>query len=950
MTSIQSPSRLDALRDTGLLDSQPEEAFDRLTRLCALTLGVPIALVSLVDGDREFFKSSVGLEGTVAAERSVPILHSFCQYVVESGEALVVEDALLHPLLRDNHTARNYGMRAYAGVPLITPAGHTLGAFCVIDKVARAWSATDISVLTDLAAATVTEIVLRGEIVERTRIEEESARLVRALELEQRRIISLFEQAPAFIATVCGPDHRFEMANRAYYQLVGFRHIIGKPIAEAFPEIAAQGFVAMLDTVFETGEPFHAVGARVLLQNEPDAEPDERFIDFVCQPLDDVGGGPAGIIIHGVDVTEQVRAGNTVNESEERYRLLFDSNPLPMWVYESENLRFVAVNNAAVSHYGYSRDEFLSMVITDIHSEHAAEFARTPAMAAGPDAAHVPRLEHQLKDGTIIDVDITSRPIKFGNRPCRLVLAHDVTGRYRAEAALRESEAVLRLAIDVADVVVWERDVLTGSLRSRSVPSNPDIAQLLLATRGTHAGFLSMVHPEDRVRVSSLNEDAVERCGAFSMEFRVVAGDGTVRWRQTMARVLPNAEGRAERMIGVSRDVTERVVLEAQLRQAQKMEAVGQLAGGVAHDFNNLLTIITTGVTFARESLPPGTPAIEELAMVDEAAGRAARLTRQLLAFSRKQVLQPELADLNRIIRGVEPMIRRLIAEDIQILTILAPTPARVFADPGQLEQVLVNLAVNARDAMPHGGRLVIETSVVVLTADDVVRRGAAGEPGAYVRLSVCDNGMGMNEATVARAFEPFFTTKGPGRGTGLGLATVYGIVQQSGGHICVSSALDIGTTFEIDLPRVAGAETPEVVDRVTRDLSRASGTILLVEDEAPVRAIARRILTRQGYTVIEACNGRDALHRAESHAGEIDMVVTDMVMPEMSGRAFADEFVGLYPGTPVLFVSGYTDDELLRRGPLAPRTAFLEKPFTPERLLAAVRGVLAGREVNVAV
>lgn len=947
MTDVESQPRLEALRRTGLLDSPPEEAFDRLTRLSALILGVPVALVSFVEDEREFFKSAVGLAEPLATRRELPLSHSFCQYVVGSREPLIVEDAQAHPLLRDNPSVNEYNVRAYAGVPLFAPTGHALGTFCVIDNVPRAWTAKEVRVLTDLAAAAVTEITLRGEIVERTRAEAESARLLRALQVEQRRVMALFEQAPAFIATVVGPDHRFEMANRAYYQLVGFRDLIGKPLAEAIPEAVGQGFVAMLDRVYETKEPFNAVGARVVLQTEPGAEPQERFVDFACQILTDADGNRSGIFFHGVDVTEQLRAANAVRDSDERYRILFDSNPLPMWVYDSETLRFAAVNDAATSHYGYTAAEFLAMSITDIRPAEAAESVRVAARTAGPGEKQLPGQQHRLKDGTIIDVDITSRPIKFAGRNCRVVLAANVTDRRRAETALRDSEAQLRLAVDVADMVVWERDINTGVVYSRAVPSNPDSAHLLHATRGTFDGFLAMVHPEDRERVERLHEDAVRRSGELFMEFRVHGPDGTPRWKQTRARVLLDVEGRPSRMIGVSRDVTARMALEDQLRQAQKMEAVGQLAGGVAHDFNNLLTVITTGLTFARETLPAGASALEELAVVEEAAGRASRLTRQLLAFGRKQVLQPELVDLNHIVNGVEPMLRRLIGEDIRITTIPSPQPVPVFADPGQLEQVLVNLAVNARDAMPDGGQLIVETASVVMTAAELGPHAIAVAPGIFVRLTVRDTGVGMDDVTLARAFEPFFTTKGAGRGTGLGLATVHGVVQQSGGFVRITSVLQEGTTFEIDLPQIAGVCVLEPPNQPVQIPERASGTILLVEDEAPVRAIARRILTRHGYTVIEACDGREALECAARHVGEITMVVTDMVMPELSGRAFTEEFSALYPGIPVLFVSGYADDEILRRGPLPPRTAFLEKPFTPERLLGAVHSVMTGHDLR---
>lgn len=947
MTGADSQPRLEALRRTGLLDSPPEEAFDRLTRLGALILGVPIALVSFVEDDREFFKSAVGLPEPLASERELPLSHSFCQYVVGAREPLIVDDAHEHPMLRDNPSVREYNVRAYAGVPLFVPGGHALGAFCVIDTVPREWTPNEVKLLTDLAAAAVTEITLRGEVAERTRMERESARSVRALRAEQRRVMALFEQAPAFIAIVTGPEHRFEMANRAYYQLVGFRDLIGKPVAEAIPEAVGQGFVEMLDRVYETGEAFNAAGARVVFQTHPDAEPDERFVDFTCQVLDGADGNRSGIFFHGVDVTEQLRAANTVRVSEERYRMLFDSNPLPMWVYDSRTLRFIAVNGAAISHYGYSRAEFLAMSITDIRPPETVDAVRIAARTAGPDERLLPGQQHRLKDGTLIDVDISSRPIQFDGRNCRLVLPMDVTDRLRAEAALRDNEAQLRLAIEVADMVVWERDIKTGAVVSRALPRDPASAHVALSTRGTHDGFLALVHPEDYDRVKRVHEDAIKRQGEMSLEFRVAGPDGAPRWKQTTARVLLDGDGHPDRMIGVTRDVTDRVALESQLRQAQKMEAVGQLAGGVAHDFNNLLTVITAAVAFAREALPPDVSVLEELTVIDEAAGRAARLTRQLLAFGRKQVLQPELLDINHVLQGVEPMLRRLIGEDVRIVTVLSATPVPVFADPGQLEQILVNLAVNARDAMPCGGQLVIETASVTLNADELDARGSSLPQGTFVRVTVRDTGIGMDEATLARAFEPFFTTKGAGRGTGLGLATVHGVVQQSGGYVRVTSELGQGTTFEIDLPQILGTDVVKATRPQSRKTVRAAGTILLVEDEAPVRAIARRILARQGYTVIEACDGRDALRCAERHAGEINMVVTDMVMPELSGRAFAEKFSELYPGIPVLFVSGYTDDEILRRGPLAPRTAFLEKPFTPERLLGAVNSIMTGQDLD---
>jgi CheY-like chemotaxis protein len=383
------------------------------------------------------------------------------------------------------------------------------------------------------------------------------------------------------------------------------------------------------------------------------------------------------------------------------------------------------------------------------------------------------------------------------------------------------------------------------------------------------------------------------------------------------------------------------VELDAQLRQAQRMELVGQLAGGMAHDFNNLLTIITASTRFASDALPDGSPVHDELAAIDDAARRAAQLTRQLLAFGRKQLPHPELLDLNAVVAGLEPLLRRVIGEDIEVLTRPAAAGGAVVGDQGQLEQVLVNLAVNARDAMPHGGRLLIETADVVLTAADGARHGVDIPPGPYVRLTVCDTGQGMDDATRARAFEPFFTTKEPGKGTGLGLAIVYGIVKQAGGFVWLASTPGRGTRIDVDLPRAAADHPPAPTLGADALAPPGTETLLLVEDADDVRHVARRILTARGYTVIEACDGRAALRAADGHAGPIDLVVTDVVMPEMSGRCLAQQLGVKRPGLRALFMSGYTDDEIVRRGLAAAGAAFLPKPFSADRLAAAVRATL---------
>jgi signal transduction histidine kinase/ActR/RegA family two-component response regulator len=379
---------------------------------------------------------------------------------------------------------------------------------------------------------------------------------------------------------------------------------------------------------------------------------------------------------------------------------------------------------------------------------------------------------------------------------------------------------------------------------------------------------------------------------------------------------------------------------QGQLEQAQKMDAVGRLAGGVAHDFNNLLTVILGRTDILLHPLKPEDPMRRGIELIQRTAGRAADLTRQLLAFSRKQVLEPVVLDLGAVTTDMKDMLGRLIGEDIALLTTPTPGLGRVKADRGQIEQVIMNLAVNARDAMPQGGRLILETANMDLD-DEYVRRHVGARPGPHVMLAVSDTGTGIPREIQAQIFEPFFTTKEQGKGTGLGLATVYGIVKQSGGYIELDSELGQGTTFRIYLPRLDAEVAP--VDRSARPVVPAGGTetILLVEDEEGVRELARDILRASGYTVLEARNGAEALLLCERHQGPLDMLLTDVVMPRMSGRDLAERLAPLRPDLSVLYMSGYTDDAVIRHGVLGAGTAFLQKPFTPAALVLRVRETL---------
>jgi PAS domain S-box-containing protein len=451
--------------------------------------------------------------------------------------------------------------------------------------------------------------------------------------------------------------------------------------------------------------------------------------------------------------------------------------------------------------------------------------------------------------------------------------------------------------------------------------------------------WIERVHSSDAPRLlATLEDDATMRV-AQEGAYRLMLPDGSLRRVKIRSAPRLDETGALVGTVGTVEDVTDRWVMEEQLRQAQKMEAVGQLAGGVAHDFNNLLTVIKTYSEFMLEQIEESSPLRADALEIQKAAGRAAALTRQLLAFSRKQALLPRTIDLNEIVRGIDPMLRRLIGEDITIELHTAASLPAVKADASQLEQVVMNLAVNARDAMSQGGVITIETSSVELT--ETTRGGHGVIPGPYVSLVVSDTGCGMDRATRARVFEPFFTTKELGRGTGLGLSMVYGIVKQSEGYIWCDSTEGVGTTFTVLLPQVPQSGSAEhKTEDVTTD--RATGVVLVTEDEDTIRALSRRILEREGYTVLEARDGREAIRIAAGYSSRIDLLVTDMVMPNVGGSELFAHLRLLRPDLRVLFVSGYTDDDIVRRGLKDAASAFLQKPFSPRALAAAARAALA--------
>jgi two-component system, cell cycle sensor histidine kinase and response regulator CckA len=539
-------------------------------------------------------------------------------------------------------------------------------------------------------------------------------------------------------------------------------------------------------------------------------------------------------------------------------------------------------------------------------------------------------------NGTLLSTEMTVALLPGGGTMCA---CRDLTQREEAERARAQAEAKYRTLVEQVNAITYIAEIgIDGQWHYVS----PQIEEILgykpeewLAIAHQWA---ALIHPDDLPIVEAA-EAASERGEPFQAEFRVKRKDGREVWLNDTGVVVRGNNSHPV-MEGIILDITERKILETQLQQSRKMEAVGRLAGGIAHDFNNLLTIITgyTDLALSRPTVPLDLR--NDIERIESASARAAALVRQLLAFSRKQVLQPKTLDLNAIVTNMEKLLRRLIDDHIEMVTCVQDNVGKVKADPAQIEQVIMNLVVNARDAMPQGGQLLIETSNVELDSGYATDHHPL-KPGLYVMLAVSDTGIGMDAGTVVHIFEPFYTTKESGRGTGLGLSTVYGIVKQSGGYIWVYSEPGKGSTFKVYLPRVDEVVEPEVSKQVPLVEKRGNEVVLLVEDEEAVRDLVRTILAGHGYEVIVAIDPQHAEAIASKFPGEIQLLLTDMVMPGISGRELASRIMISRPGIRVLYMSGYTENVMTSGGMLEHGLAFLQKPFSPAVLIRKIREIL---------
>jgi two-component system cell cycle sensor histidine kinase/response regulator CckA len=675
-------------------------------------------------------------------------------------------------------------------------------------------------------------------------------------------------------------------------------------------------------------------------------------------------GSGATSIFTGVmrDITGRKNADAALSAERDRAQRYLDTAEIILLSLDLEG-RITLVNRYACSLLGWSADELVGRSFIDtciparIRDDTMKRFRN---VLAGPDSSIVEnaivtrsgeerliewrntllRDDHGRVVGTLSSgSDLTDR--SYAEMALQETTTH-LTERTKAleqhATALKESEERTNYALGVAGMGVWELDLVTRRLTwSKTMGTMYGLTPEQSPT--TADGFLALIHPDDRRTIEQTLAATVLKGTGFEVQFRVLWPDGTTHWNAVKARVILDVHGATTRVLGVSSDISDRKLLETQFRQAQKMEAIGQLAGGVAHDFNNLLTAILGYSTFVIDTLAPQDVRRCDMEEVIKAGQRAAGLTKQLLAFSRKQVLEPTSVNINTLVSGIRPMLSRLIGEHVDLVSILEAELCAVRADQGQLEQVIMNLIVNARDAMPSGGRITVETANVEL--DGSFSLDVAVHPGRYAMLAVSDDGVGMDEETKRRLFEPFFTTKKPGKGTGLGLATVYGIVKQSGGYIWVFSEPGQGATFKLYLPCAEPDDTMEKAIVTIEAVPAATETVLIVEDEDAVRLLTRRILEQAGYRVFDAPNPHQAELLFERHQNLFKLVVTDVVMPGSSGPQMFDRMLLLRPDLKVLYVSGYTDDTIVHQGILNPGIALLQKPFTADALNRRVREVL---------
>ncbi|MGO8990811.1 MAG: PAS domain S-box protein [bacterium] len=781
--------------------------------------------------------------------------------------------------------------------------------------------------------------VLRNQFVEPNKTEANRKRTEEELRKASLYARSLIEASLDPLVTISS-DGKIMDVNQATEQVTGItrNRLIGSDFSDYFtePVRAREGYQRVLSEGLVRDYP---LSIRHISGRTTD-------VLYNATIYRNEAGEVQGVFAAARDITERKQAEEKLRDSEVRYRDLIETARDVILTISPQGV-FTSFNRVFETITGWSTKEWIGKVFVDLVDPNDVPKAiqRFKSVMEGQLGEPI-ELRVRTKYGGFVPGEFVASPqVKEGKVIGILGVVRDITERKRAEEALRQEKDFNQTLVQASPLFF----VAIGP-DGKTLMMNEAMLHALGYTTDEVVGkdYLSTFVPvADRERLLPIFEKLVNQKESTLNENRVLIKDGRELLVEWHGRPVFKANGELDYFIGVGIDITHRrqaeekmAVLQDQLRQSQKMEAIGRLAGGVAHDFNNLLTVIKGYCQLSLAEMKESTPLRDALEVINKATEKAADLTRQLLAFSRRQIMEVRVLDLNTHLQNLDKMLRRIIGEDIELVTLLGEDIGRVKADPGQIEQVVMNLAVNAKDAMSKGGKLIIETANTELD-EAYAHTHVAVTSGRYVMIAVSDTGAGMEPEVRDRVFEPFFTTKGKGKGTGLGLSTVYGIVKQSNGNIWVYSEPGKGTTFKIFLPRVDEPADNLRAQAAGEEFSRGSETILVVEDDKEVRNLAVRILKRQGYTVLDGSYGDEALNVCRNHQGPIHLLLTDVVMPGMSGRELAKRLESFHPEMKVLYMSGYTDDAIVMHGVLVQGVNYIQKPFTVDALAKKVREVL---------